>query len=277
MRTVNAPAKKNSEGKYEPIDENVICHPKVAVLFAPIYSSLALGIDDKENIALYENIMAWKSVCSNFGYWGYTTYYESHDGNIMFNSFTTAQSIYKFLLTELNVGWIFDQGQTSHGRHTGFMMFKMYLNSQWQWDVNKDYRVMKENFFRTYYKDAGDIMMKFYDQYSTHIWNIYTQYKEGMGVYSGFTNGKYFPFQALEQWNNYCEAAFDVIEKYKDTNPDLYKKLYERIDIESFAPRNMMAKWYKGRFSESEWEDFYAEYAKDDDYYTLFALQSTGH
>ena len=38
-----------------------------------------------------------------------------------------------------------------------------------------------------------------------------------------------------------------------------------------------MAKWYKGRFSELEWEDFYAEYAKDDEYYTLFALQSTGH
>ena len=268
MKTVGAPAQKNSKGEYEPIDSNVVCNPKVAVLFAPIYDSLALSIEAPQNAGLYENIMAWKSVSSNFGYWGYTTYYEDNDGIIMFNSFTTAKSIYNFLLSELNVKWVYDQGQGSMS-HTGFTMFKMYLNSQWQWDVNRDYRELKENFFKTYFRDAADIMMKFYDEYAMHMWNIYTQYKQGMGVYSGCKNQKYFPYKVLEQWNNYCEEAYKTIEKYKDTNPTLYKKLYERIDIESFSPRHLMVTWYRGNFSETEWNDFYAEYSRDDDYYGL--------
>ncbi|MBQ9482331.1 MAG: DUF4838 domain-containing protein [Clostridia bacterium] len=268
QRTLNAPAKKNADGTFSPIDQNVVCHPKMSILYAPLYQELVYGVDQPENKAMYDNIMAWRAVCETFGYWGYTVYY-THT-NLMYNCFTAAQDIYKFLLNELNPRWIFDQGQNFAPNHTGFIYFKMYLESQWQWDVNRDYRELKKNFFRSFYREAAEPMMKFYEEYATHMYHVYKEMKQGMTVYSHVKfDDETFPFRMIQQWLGYIEEAKEAVKKYEDENAPLYKILYERINLESISPRYIIWKCHKDKYSTTEWEAFIDAYNRDADMYGI--------
>lgn len=266
--TLDAPAKKNDDGSFSPIDQEVICHPKMAIMIAPYHMDCCFGIDQPENNLYYDSWMAWSSICKTLGYWGYSTYY-SHM-NVMYNSFTTAQSIYKFLANQTNTIWIFDQGQHDIPNHTSFTYFKMYLQSQWQWDVNRDYRILKENFFDSFYREAAEPMKKFYDEYSTQMYNINKNLQQGKKVDSKIDiNDTTFPFQMLQQWLGYIEQAKDAVKKYETENPSLYKKLIDRITIESISPRYIIWKCHENKFSTNDWKIFVESYNHDADMYGI--------
>lgn len=251
MKTFAAPSTKGVDGKYYPIDNDVICEDNVAVMIAPVYDQMAHGLDQSENAGVQDNILSWKGICKNFGYWGYCTYY-TDDYNVMHNSFMATQNTYRYLLNNVSPAWIFDQGQTSSGNSTGFMHFKMYLQSQWQWDVNRDYRTLKSKFFSGYFGDASVYMEKFFDEYSTAVYNAMKGLNTGSNVWTTVLKTEYFPLGMLKGWLRYIDKAYGNIGKYKNSDPAFYQKLYEHIEIESLSVRYMLIKLYSGRFPASE-------------------------
>lgn len=249
FKTINAPVIKNQDGTYSPIDEKVICRDNVAVLYAPVYAQLTSGLEQPENVSTYETIKQWAPLCKNFGYWGYTTNYANY--MVLYNSFSAAQNTYRTLLENMNPRWIFDQGQHDNGNSTAFTHFKMYLNSQWQWDVNRDYKTLKENFFNVYFGSAAETMKQFFDEYSTHMYYIQEEYNVGKGIFENVVKNEYFSYNTLKQWLSLIDKAYEEIEVYRN-NSELYEKIYNHINLESLSVKFLILKLYQGRLSVAE-------------------------
>lgn len=260
QKTEQAPVFMNSDGTYFAIDDNVKCRDNVAVLYAPVYAQHTAGLDQPANATVYETIKQWGAVCNNFGYWGYTTNYINY--MVMYNSFSVAQNTYRTILETINPRWIFDQGQHDNGNSTAFTHFKIYLNSQWQWDVNRDYRTLKKNFFDTYFGAATDIMQKLFDEYCTHMYYIQEEYHIGTGIMENVVTGDNFPYNKIVKWLNYIDAAYQAIEVYKD-DADLYKKMYNHINLESLSFKFLVLKLYQGRLSASELNQLKSDFNRE--------------
>ena len=262
MATVNAPVKKNEDGTYSPIDEEVVCRDNVAVFYAPIFSELAYGLDTPRNASTYEQMLAWASVCDTMGYWGYHNYY-AH-GQVMFPNAPATQSSYRTLLDLFNMLWIFDQGQDTWMNHSGFIYYKMFLQSQLQWDVNRDYNTIKNTFFKHYFKDASDVMMKFYDEYETNGVEILERTGSfGVPENTVVLKPENFPYLMLKQWMRYIDEAYESIAKYQTSNAELYQVLYDHITIESISVRYMILELYSGRLDSATLTEMKATFNDD--------------
>lgn len=262
MATVNAPAVKNADGTYSPIDEEVVCRDNVAVFYAPIFSELAYGLDHPRNASTYEQMKAWASVCNTMGYWGYHNYY-AH-GQVMFPNAPATQGSYRTLLDLFDMLWIFDQGQDTWMQHSGFIYYKLFLQSQLQWDVNRDYNTLKNVFFTNYFREASDVMMKFYDEYETNGIEILERTGSG-GVPESTVVKKpeNFPYLMLQQWMEYIDEAYAAIDKYQTEDPELYQVLHDHITIESISVRWMILDMYSSRLDSATLSKMKTEFNSD--------------
>ena len=262
--TEQAPAVKDKDGKYVAIDEKVVCRDNVAVLYAPIYASLTNGFEQENNKNTLEIIKAWAACCKKFGYWGYTTNFTNY--LIPYNSFSAAQSIYKCLLENFEPIWIFDQGQYDNSNSTGFTHFKMYLQKEWMWDVNADYYEMKDIFFKEYFLDASDIMVKLYDEVTAHLYYLQSEMNAGAGIFEVLDEQKYWPVQLLKQWVRYGKQALLAAEamrgKENISDADVDKTL-DHIRLETISYRYLLLNLYSGSLSQSEYDNMVRELKKD--------------
>lgn len=260
LKTLVAPVVKNGDGTYSPIDENMKLRDNVAVLYAPVYAQHTSGLEQEENSTTYETIKQWSALCKNFGYWGYTTNYANY--MVLYNSFAAAQNTYRTLLDNINPRWIFDQGQHNNGNSTAFTHFKMYLNAQWQWDVNREYYALKKNFFKVYFGAAADTMEKFFDQYTTHMHFLQEEYNVGKGVFENVVKGEYFSYNMLVQWLSLIDEAYAAIEVHKN-DLALYEKLYNHINLESLSVKFLILKLYQGRLSTAELNELKTQFNQE--------------
>ena len=247
-KTVEAPVKQNEDGSYSPIDESVICRDNVAIFYAPITAKLVYGFDEEENVAYYEILKKWAACCDKFGYWGYSTNYTSFA--VPYNCFTSAKGIYRGLLELAEPIWVFDQGQ-SNGiyNHTGFTHFKIYLESQWLWDINRDYETLKKNFFDVYFGEASSIMQEFYDDLRMQLYYLAEEKNIGTTIYENLITSECFPYMLVEKYMKYIDEAYAAIEGLKETDPTKYELYYDHICLESISPRILLLKLYSANFS----------------------------
>ena len=249
QKTEPAPVIKKADGTYAPIDNDVVLRKNCAVMYAPVDAEHIFGLDQPRNANSLETMKKWSAVCSNFGYWGYTTNYTNY--TIMYNSFAVAQNTYRTILDTLNPRWIFDQGQHNTGNHTAFTHFKMYLNSQWSWDVNKSYEELKDNFFDTYFGAGSTAMEKLFNAYQTHMNYLQEEFNTGAAIMENVVKVETFPYNLVKQWLGYIDEAYKAIEVYKG-NEELYEKYYNHINLEGLSMKFLMLKLHQGRLSNEE-------------------------
>lgn len=249
QKTESAPVKKNANGTYAPIDNKVVLRDNMAVMYAPVDAEHIFGLDQPTNATCLEQMIQWGALCSNFGYWGYTTNYVNY--MVMYNSFSVAQNTYRTILETLNPRWIFDQGQHNTGNHTAFTHFKIYLNSQWSWDVNRNFVELKKNFFDTYFGAASEPMQKLFDAYSTHMNYLQEEFNTGAGIMENVVKQESFAFNTVKTWLGYIDEAYKAIEVYKN-DKELYDKYYNHINLEGVSMKFLMLKLHQGRLSNDE-------------------------
>lgn len=249
QKTEDAPVKKNADGTYSPIDDNVVLRKNTAVMYAPVDAEHIFGLDQPANSNSLEIMKKWGALCSNFGYWGYTTNYINY--MVMYNSFSAAQNTYRTILDTLNPRWIFDQGQHNNGNHTAFTHFKIYLNSQWSWDVNQKYSDLKKNFFDTYFGAGSEAMQKLFDAYSTHMNYLQEEFNTGATIMENIVKSESFAFNTVKSWLNYIDEAYKAIEVHKG-NKELYDTYYSHINLEALSMKFLMLKLHEGRLSNAE-------------------------
>ena len=228
-----APARLNkATGKWEPIDETVVLKEGILASSAPAYASYQVPLTHPENEFYYNNIMAIDACSYEMRFWIYATNFVGYY-LYPFDNFSSMQQNYQFMY---NLGARAMLDETQNGNYqgmTGFHMLKSYLSNQLAWDIYADQNELIDRFFKGYFLDAADDMLKYFNSYLNFSKLQMNGLCPGIGAFT-YNIGKkeYWPKSVIDTWQGYVEDALEKIEKYKTIDPQTYEMLYKHITME---------------------------------------------
>ncbi len=250
-KMLKAPAQKNAQGQWEPIDETVICDPEVGVFYAPIEAYYIYSFDHENNVDHKENTKAWGSLSNKIYMWTYCTNF----GHYMFpyNTFDVMLENYRFF-KEAGAIFMFNQGQHNVSNPSHFSVFKEYLTSRALFNVNDSLADITNDFFAAYFADAAQPMRQYYDELQAHMTYLAAAYPVQLNGYirEEIASMQYWPKETLQQWLAYIDQAYAAIEKYKQTDAELYERLHNHILQESIFIRFALLELYFGSYQADE-------------------------
>lgn len=259
QQTEKAPATLVN-GEYVPIDADVTCKDNVFVLYAPIYANYNESIFSPNNTGVAETLKAWNSVSKKTYVWLYQTNFSYY--LYPYNSLPTMAERYRFLAAQ-GAEFIFDQNQWDQIVKTSFHRLKAWMGAKLSWDVNADYNALLDEYFQGYFYDAAEPMRKLFDEITMHMEYLAANTDMDGGIYFHINQYKYFSKSLLDGWMELVEEALRAVEKYRESDPDLYKKLTTRIGIEGISVRYMLLDLYAGRYGGDTLKRMQSEFMND--------------
>lgn len=165
QKTVDAPVKYNTAtGKYEAIDEKVIPAAHTVPIFAQTAINYHLSIHDPANAEYKERILKWQALTMEHGMGVYTYFTNYINYWLYYDSYTYMQELYQFY-AQGNVQWFYEEGQYGNEMKggTAWSALRTYLSSNLAKDATQDINVLTENFFKKYYGEAWEDMLKVFN------------------------------------------------------------------------------------------------------------------
>lgn len=247
-KTTEAAPVKMVNGQYQPVDESVVCRDNVGVYIAPIGAKYEYTFYDDINSNVQTTIKGWAACCNKLFFWLYDTNYRNY--LYPYNSFDSYFETLRFCKTS-NAYMIVTEGQYNTTGSTAFNRFKIYLHAKGTFNVNINYTDVVNKYFKYYFADAAEPMKKYFTQLQAHMKYLNNQNPETLtgGIYDNIAESAFWPKRLLQGWMDLIEEAYAAIEMYKDTDPELYTKLYDHICIESVFPRYALVSLHSGLFS----------------------------
>ena len=124
-----------------------------------------------------------------------------------------------------------------------------------------DVAKLKNEFFDNYFKQASGVMKEIYQNYTTHMAWISSENKVNSTVNGqvAMLKKKNWPYRKLVEFLDKFDEAYATIAPLKMSNPDMYQKLYNRINIESMTFRYMLLKLYYDFYDYNQLETLRSE------------------
>lgn len=269
--TLNAPMTYDENTKtYTPIFENTEVYENVGVLIAPISMDFAKTPQDSANQAAYESMKAWSQLLGrkNIAIWNYCLGPYAYMFN--FNNFGVIQEYYRFY-EEIGAKLIYDQGNYDSGIPTFYAM-RIYTQTQLGRDSSQSYDELADDFMKHYYGEAYDAMKKYYDFIRTYYRYLDDHdYTTGQ-VFFLYDDKNLWPIGTVQSILSYMDEGLEAIEPLKETDPERYEQLYNRLQRERMSPVYMMLQYYINQLSDAEKEAYIADFEK---YANMYGIEST--
>ena len=267
------PVTTDANGNIIPIDDSVRVADNVSIRLAPIDTNYARSYYDWENEAYAKNIRGWGALAEEVIIWNYNTNF-----NFLFVPFCNWNSIqdnYRFFKS-CNVNAMMEQGSHS-SKQIGFMPLKNYLYSKLMWDNDADFEGLIDAFFENYFREGGQYMKKYFDEYRSWYNVIEKEHNRISGsIYTGYGSIEdVFPLRLMDRWEGYVDQAKQEIEYLKDINPTLYQTLYERMDLESLFFDYVRLFWYETSYSDGQLLQMRLSFKERCEKYQLTEIAST--
>ena len=300
--TEKAPAVKNAEGQYVPIEpqftaskanvaitsetlsypddkfdsndagsdfNGVVCDESVGVYIAPINAKYTHKLTDDENDYMYNAIIGWEPIVSVKGAWLYSANFEHL--YYPYNCFESIPNAIR-LFSNLGARWIWNQGQ-GYGM-TGFGAFKEYLNFKLYWNCNQDISDLRQEFFDGYYGAASEVMYKMYTEVVAHCRYIEENFDEiSGGLYENLEKADMWPKGLLQRWEGYCNEALNLVNSDTTIDEDYRKSLVKNVVSESMFPRFALIRLYKTTYSAETLQNMQRSWKADADKYSFVSHQ----
>lgn len=250
--TEPAPVKTDSEGNYVAIDETVKPDDNIFIFIAPGEADYFRSLEDSANEMYLSNIEKWTAITNSVFMWTYKHFVL--DYLTPFYNFRSMQENYQYL-KEKNTIYLFDQGQHNQNVVTDWGPLKNYLEMNLMWDVDANMEELIDRFFENYFKQAATPMRELFEDYRLFMeYNIATNPKVKGICYPGLE-----PWQSqidlrretLVGWIDKIDEALESIASLKTSDAELYKKLKNRIILESISYRHLLIE----KFSDSYFDD----------------------
>ncbi len=217
---------------------NVFC------LVAPINANFTYPLTDSCNASSKAMFDDWTRI-GDVSAWLYDT-------NFMYylfplNCFEANHDNLVYLKSK-GVKMVYLQGQhTATQPRTAFGAFKKFLAGRTMMDVNQSYASLKNEFFSSYYGEAGGLMEQFFDEmvsrcvsietnskFHDDLYNLETSY--GKTVFEQIANGNFWDFHETKSWADLCDTAYTMATS---------SSAKRHIKIESVFPRMALCELWK--------------------------------
>ena len=238
---VGAPARKDANGKVQPIDEKVIMNKNCAVFFAPISAYFQYPLSHDNNASIYESGLGWKACAGRTMSWFYDTNFNNY--LTPFNSFNSMQQKFKDA-KELGSFYMYNQTQGSQNNSTGFCRLKAYLEGKLLWDVNSDVAALTDAWFANYFQEAAGPMREFFEGLRTRLTEIqyYPNFTESWSY--DLLQERFWPKGLLDSWIQLMDKAYAAIEPLRLNEPERLEHIADRILLESVCIRYLLISLY---------------------------------
>ena len=143
------------------------------------------------------------------------------------------------------------------------------------WDADADFETLIDDFFSHYFRDAAPAMRRYFDQLRLHYAVLEKEQDVYSGIYYEILKREYWPQGLLYGWEDAIDEAYAAVEKYRESDPELYEKLRDRINLESISVRYLIIELYGGSFDAAEYRA-YAQALKEDIEYLKISNQAEG-
>lgn len=253
-KTLGAPVVyDDAQGKYVPIDNEVICDDGVTAFMAPIELDYTKSIYDSTNTYYLETFKKWSVVSKEISLWLYQTNFNYFLAP--YDNFGKMQELYQFC-EELGVEFLFDQGQGGQaGLPTGFTQLKAYISAELKWDVNVNVSQLTNNFFANVYGPASNVMQTIYNEFRVNSELIKannTDYGGSSSVYMNVLRQEFWPKNLLLKWRGMIKTSMELIDNLKETQPEIYDRYKTNIQVEAVWIDYLLYNLYIGQFDVNE-------------------------
>lgn len=269
--TLNAPVTYDeASGSYLPIYEGTEVYENVGVLIAPITMDFAKTPQDSANQAAYESMKGWSELLGrkNIAIWSYCLGPYAYMFN--FNNFGVVQEYYRFY-EEIGAKLIYDQGNYDSGIPT-FSALRIYCQAQLGWDSTQDYDVLAADFMEHYYGEACPAMTKYYNFIRAYYQYLDDHDNTTGQVFFMYDDKNLWPIGTVQTIMSYMDEGLEAIEPLKESEPERYEQLYNRIQRERLSPIYMMLQYYISQLSDAEKEEYIEIFEK---YANMYSIEST--
>ena len=252
-----------------PKADKIQCNDNVYPIIAP-YNEMdrAASIYSDKNANIRGIIDNWDKICERFAFWIYSVNFQSYF--VPFDPFTALQENYAYFASK-NPIYLYDEGFTGQFAEntTGFTALKEYLSVNVAWDTDVNLSNLTADFFRNYYREAADDMYAYYTEYRMKLLMLFDKYDYTHNLGADCFKSEYFEYGTLISWKNHIENAYTKIEKYKETDPELYQKLDVRIRTEGLMPKYLIWKLYSAYYTVAERNAMVDDIYRDCDIVTM--------
>ncbi|MBQ3571806.1 MAG: DUF4838 domain-containing protein [Clostridia bacterium] len=254
---VEAPAHYDEEqGKY------VINHPDLQMRDdVGVFYAISGGLSYQQNIYCedskegVENSLKWFDISPSVYLWTY----DANFGNFLFRTAGTNfydTDAYQFFARG-KAKMMFKQSTMPGANVTSFQMLDIYLDSKMQWDTTQDINELTQRWFDAMFREASDVMFDLYVQQNNRA--IIIAYETAKIAQTGIINysigREYWQYEMLNDWLNKIDQARELVEKYKVSDPSLYKVLKEHIDTEWVCPAYHMLAYNSNNLSDARYNE----------------------
>lgn len=249
--TVSANGETVTLPYHKTYENGLHCNEHVGVFYAPIDATYEESFYHLENKEYKTNFEKWSLVSDRLYGWIYDTNFVHW--LVPYNSFDSIAETLRFL-KDNNCQYVFNQAQGGNTVCTGFGSLKTYLNLTLARDVNLNSGELIDKFFANYFQDAAEPMREYYESLVGHMQKLEEEYPEVFYTQrrTESESTKYWPLATLQSWLSLCDKAYEAIEKYKTSDPELYKTLEKHIKIETLFPRFMICEYYSGFYTSAD-------------------------
>ncbi len=254
--------KKDANGNYVPVSEDVVCNEHVGPYIAPIGARYSKSFYDDANDSYASSVKGWGALSKRLYLWTYETNFSHYLYPL--NSYSTMIETYRFLI-ENNALYLYNEGQHNQGAVTAFGRFKEYFNSISMFDVNSSYSQIVDDFFTNYFGAAKEIMLTYFQELQDQLSYIEETYPTDVNgtIYNKIAQSRFWPKKLLDRWVSYINEGIEAIAPLAKTNTTLYQAIYDNLILESVFPRYALLENYSGTYSSTELQSARASFRSD--------------
>ncbi len=252
--------------KYVPIDDSVALDDGVGVYFAVnSHFTYSKPITDEANVEGVEAIRQWADISNDIMYWTYSTNYSGYFYFYDVFNFYTPEA-YQHIAAN-HAFSLYNQGQTTQrGAVSVWQNLKTFLDYKLAWNSNLNYEELLDGYFEAMFKEAAPAMKRMFYAQKTQVANIYDLYPElwtkSDRSNSSWKEAEHWPYGTMKEIASMADAALKMVEHYKTSDPELYEKLYKRIEIEWMSPATAILDYYQEQMPTAELDVVKARYKK---------------
>ncbi len=252
------------EGQYVPSSDRFRMRDNTFILYAPIEMDFSRPLTDPANSGIYSDLVKWSDILkydnenNHKGETGVNT-----SDNMMIwayciprNMFIPYQNFGQYVkyyeeFANYGAGYIYDQSYRKTGL-AAFNAFKIYTQSKAMYSADYDYNELAYNFIHQYYDLGGESMYEYYNYMISYY--AYLQQHEGLpGAVMTFIDTKNFwSIPTLTRIIDYIDQAIEDIEPLKESDPDRYQTVYNRLMREKCFPMYIIFQLYEDSMTQAE-------------------------
>lgn len=223
---------EDENGNYIPLSEELMLEDNVAAFYCFHFGSTASEVDSFLTSSVHDEAKRLTAVMKEpkFYLWSYSACFDNY--LLPYEKISWLKEQYVFGKSINAIGY-FDQGRFNGQNFSDWEHLSGYVSSKLLWDTTQEVEPLVVDFFENYFLDASDAMYDLYKDYEAHMGWLGTQGAVGETTLSE----KYWPYKVLQGFLDKIDVAYKAIEHYKETDPELYETLHDRINLESISYR----------------------------------------